>query len=49
MQSSIVYSFMLGDNDIRGESHIKEVIGEEADAFRGRLIRRLTSVIVHHV
>lgn len=49
MQSSIDYSFLLGDNDIRGESHIKEVTGKEADVFRGRLIRRLTSVIVHHV
>lgn len=46
---SVDYSLLLGDNDIRGESHLKEATGEEADALRGRLIRRLTSVIVHHV
>ena len=49
MQSLVDYSLLLGDNDIRGESHIKETTGEEADALRGRLICRLTSVIVHHV
>lgn len=46
---SVDYSLLLGDNDMRGESQLKEATGEEADALRGRLIRRLTTVIVHHV
>ncbi|KAH9321769.1 hypothetical protein KI387_016408, partial [Taxus chinensis] len=47
--NSVDYSLLLGDNEMRGEPHLKEGTGEEADALRGRLIRRLTAVIVHHV
>ncbi|GLJ54776.1 hypothetical protein SUGI_1176620 [Cryptomeria japonica] len=47
--SSVDYSLLLGDNEMRGEPHLRESSGEEADALRGRLIRRLTAVIVHHV
>ena len=46
---TVDYSLLLGDNDIRAESHLKEATGEEANALRGRLIRRLISITVHHV
>lgn len=42
-QSDIDYSVSPGD------LQPLEMIGEQGDALRGRYIRRLTAVIIHHV
>ncbi|KAL2629232.1 hypothetical protein R1flu_013918 [Riccia fluitans] len=48
--SDVDFNLLLGDNDKEvGESQLNESTGEESDALLGRLIRRLTAVIVQHV
>ncbi|KAL3687204.1 hypothetical protein R1sor_013513 [Riccia sorocarpa] len=48
--SDVDFNLLLGDTDKEGgESQLNESTGEESDALLGRLIRRLTAVIVQHV
>ncbi|KAG6549996.1 hypothetical protein Mapa_008508 [Marchantia paleacea] len=48
--SDVDFNLLLGDQDKEvGENQFKESSGEESDALLGRLIRRLTAVIVQHV
>lgn len=43
-------SLLLDDHDKDvGEPNLKESAGDESDALLGRLIRRLTAVIIRHV
>ncbi|OVA06363.1 hypothetical protein BVC80_8885g11 [Macleaya cordata] len=46
--SDVDYS-ILGDNHSQVDSQPIDVPGEEVDALRGRYIRRLTSVLIHHI
>ncbi|KAM7260473.1 hypothetical protein ACFE04_016214 [Oxalis oulophora] len=46
--SDVDYVYTLG-NDQSLESETVDLIGEEADALRGRYIRRLTAVLIHHI
>lgn len=49
-QSDVDYSLLLGDNEKDGkQSSLSDSTSNESDALLGRLIRRLTIVIVHHV
>ncbi|MCD9646407.1 Exocyst complex component S5A [Datura stramonium] len=47
--SDIDYSAFLGNTNPPGDLELLEMTGEQADAFRGKYIRRLTAVVVHHV
>ncbi|OIW06565.1 hypothetical protein TanjilG_03959 [Lupinus angustifolius] len=40
---------ILGNSHIAVQSHPEELSGEEVDGLRGRYIRRLTAVIIHHI
>eukprot|EP00268_Persea_americana_P003171 TRINITY_DN10951_c1_g4_i1.p1 TRINITY_DN10951_c1_g4~~TRINITY_DN10951_c1_g4_i1.p1 ORF type:complete len:1087 (-),score=200.15 TRINITY_DN10951_c1_g4_i1:470-3730(-) len=46
--SDVDYSLLLGDNHSSEDSQ-PDMMGEEIDALRGRYIRRLTAVIIHHI
>ncbi|KAK7270381.1 hypothetical protein RIF29_23471 [Crotalaria pallida] len=39
----------LGNSNLAVQSHPVDLSGEEVDGLRGRYIRRLTAVIIHHV
>lgn len=39
----------LGNNQLPVDSQPINLMGEEVDALRGRYIRRLTSVLGHHI
>ncbi|KAJ0086219.1 hypothetical protein Patl1_08078 [Pistacia atlantica] len=43
------YSLTLGNNQLPVDSLPVELTGEEVDALRGRYIRRLTAVLIHHI
>ncbi|KAK3030351.1 hypothetical protein RJ639_038307 [Escallonia herrerae] len=43
------YSLTLGNTQLLGDSQPLDFTGEEVDALRGRYIRRLTAVIIHHI
>ncbi|KAK3043863.1 hypothetical protein RJ639_000562 [Escallonia herrerae] len=43
------YSLTLGNTQLLGGSQLLDLTGEEVDALRGRYIRRLTAVIIHHI
>ncbi|RXH93157.1 hypothetical protein DVH24_013733 [Malus domestica] len=47
-QSSYV-NYSLGDNHLPVDSLPVDLTGEEVDALRGRYIRRLTAVLIHHI
>ncbi|XP_048442489.1 exocyst complex component SEC5A isoform X2 [Pyrus x bretschneideri] len=47
-QSSDV-NYSLGDNHLPVDSLPVDLTGEEVDALRGRYIRRLTAVLIHHI
>lgn len=48
-QSALDYSLTAVNSDIPGELFPAEMTSEELDALRGRYIRQLTGVLVHHV
>ncbi|KAI9098386.1 hypothetical protein K1719_025011 [Acacia pycnantha] len=49
-QSSDINDYSsLGNTHPSVQSHPVDLTGEEVDAFRGRYIRRLTAVIIHHI
>lgn len=49
-QSDVDYALLLGENDRESiGTSLSDSTGKESDALLGRLIRRLTTVIVHHV
>lgn len=47
--SDVDYSLTLGNSHLSGDPLPEEVTSEAVDALRGRYIRRLTAVLVHHV
>ncbi|XP_059287084.1 exocyst complex component SEC5A-like [Lycium ferocissimum] len=47
--SDIDYSASLGSTHLPGDSEPLEMAGEQGDALRGKYIRRLTAVVIHHV
>lgn len=48
-ESSDDDSLTSGNNHLLGDSQPVDFTGAEADALRGRYIRRLTAVLIHHV
>ncbi|KAL5714951.1 Exocyst complex component S5A [Ranunculus cassubicifolius] len=40
---------LTGDSNFLGDTQPGDLNGEEVDALRGRYIRRLTSVLIHHI
>lgn len=48
-QSDVDYSLNLGNSHLSGDPLPGDVTSEAVDALRGRYIRRLTAVLVHHV
>ena len=50
LQSDVDFNLLLGSNDKEHDrGSLKESTGNESDALLGRLIRRLTAVIVTHL
>lgn len=50
LQSDVDFNLLLGSNDREQDrSSIIDTSGNESDALLGRLIRRLTAVIVTHL
>ncbi|CAN4095151.1 unnamed protein product [Withania somnifera] len=47
--SDIDYYASLGNSNFPGDSEPLEMTDEQGDAFRGKYIRRLTAVVIHHV
>ncbi|KAJ8539404.1 hypothetical protein K7X08_013656 [Anisodus acutangulus] len=47
--SDIDYSAFLGNTHLPGDLEPLEMTGEQGDALRGKYIRRLTTVVIHHV
>ncbi|KAF6163401.1 hypothetical protein GIB67_029250 [Kingdonia uniflora] len=47
--SDVDYSLVLEDGHLPVDSQTVDLNGEEIDALRGRYIRRLTSVLIHHI
>ncbi|KAK1300452.1 Exocyst complex component 2 [Acorus calamus] len=43
------YSLLLGSSHSPVDSHPPDVMGEKVDTLRGRYIRRLTAVLIHHL
>ncbi|XP_057502728.1 exocyst complex component SEC5A-like [Actinidia eriantha] len=43
------YSFTSGNTHLLVESQTVDLTGAEVDALRGRYIRRLTAVLIHHI
>jgi exocyst complex component 2 len=48
-QSDVDNSRNLGNTNLPVDSQPVDFAGEEVDALRGRYIRRLTAVLIHHV
>ncbi|XP_010537274.1 PREDICTED: exocyst complex component SEC5A isoform X2 [Tarenaya hassleriana] len=48
VQSSDAVS-SIGNNQVQVDLQSVDLIGEESDALRGRYIKRLTAVLVHHI
>ncbi|PHT55484.1 Exocyst complex component SEC5B [Capsicum baccatum] len=47
--SDIDCSATFGNTNLPGDLESLEMTGERSDAFRGKYIRRLTAVVIHHV
>ncbi|KAK4374421.1 hypothetical protein RND71_005098 [Anisodus tanguticus] len=47
--SDIDYSASVGNTHLPGDLEPLEMTGEQGDALRGKYIRRLTAVVIHHV
>ncbi|XP_077241364.1 exocyst complex component SEC5A-like [Tasmannia lanceolata] len=47
--SDVNYSLLLGESHVPIDSQSVDMMGEEVDALRGRYIRRLTAVLIHHI
>ncbi|KAF2297541.1 hypothetical protein GH714_025351 [Hevea brasiliensis] len=47
--SAVNYSRSLDDNSLQVDSQPIELTGEEVDTLRGKYIRRLTAVLIHHI
>ncbi|KAJ8561451.1 hypothetical protein K7X08_027641 [Anisodus acutangulus] len=47
--SDIDYSTSVGNTHLPGDLEPLEMTGEQGDALRGKYIRRLTAVVIHHV
>ncbi|KAF3643604.1 Exocyst complex component SEC5B [Capsicum annuum] len=47
--SDIDCSATFGNTNLPGDLEPLEMTGERSDAFRGKYIRRLTAVVIHHV
>lgn len=48
-QSDVDNSSNLGNTNLLVDSPPVDFAGEEVDALRGRYIRRLTAVLIHHI
>lgn len=48
-QSDVDYSLTLGETNLPVDSQRVDFASEEFDALRGRYIRRLTAVLIHHI
>lgn len=48
-QSDVDNSSNLGNTNLLVDSQPVDFSGEEVDALRGRYIRRLTAVLIHHI
>ncbi|GMP46417.1 hypothetical protein CsSME_00014589 [Camellia sinensis var. sinensis] len=47
--SDVGYSLISGNTQLLGDSQPVDFTGAEVDALRGRYIRRLTAVLIHHI
>ncbi|THG21251.1 hypothetical protein TEA_026902 [Camellia sinensis var. sinensis] len=47
--SDVDYSLISGNTRLLGDSQPVDFTGAEVDALRGRYIRRLTAVLIHHI
>ncbi|KAJ9166804.1 hypothetical protein P3X46_021502 [Hevea brasiliensis] len=47
--SAVNYSRSLDDNSLQVDLQPIELTGEEVDTLRGKYIRRLTAVLIHHI
>eukprot|EP00262_Sarcandra_glabra_P004234 TRINITY_DN1519_c1_g1_i1.p1 TRINITY_DN1519_c1_g1~~TRINITY_DN1519_c1_g1_i1.p1 ORF type:complete len:1120 (-),score=233.19 TRINITY_DN1519_c1_g1_i1:257-3616(-) len=47
--SDVDYFLLLGDTSLPVDSQPVDMTDEEVDALRGRYIRRLTAVLIHHI
>ncbi|CAL5384451.1 unnamed protein product [Camellia sinensis] len=47
--SDVDYSLISGNTQLLGDSQPVDFTGAEVDALRGRYIRRLTAVLIHHI